>query len=376
MFELSPTALDQLEFALGPRAKGGRGDAAGAAKATRSLARFGSGLFVAAAGAMPFSVFGKGTHSDRSRRAMEALARTVNRSPEVMVKVTGRQNGGEHVLANFTYISREGWGENEEIEILTDRGEILRTHDEKAAVAARWRAWEMADAARRQGATSISMVLSMPSGTDHVGLFAAVRAFADEEMGNRSWVMALHTDTESPHVHLTVARRDHDGNRFHPGREDLFKYRLVFAEKLRERGIDANATPRKARGITKKPVGTAIVQIERRGERSRYLQRLRTEALNTLKTGAIHTMFDSLIASQQRDVAEGYKAAAVELAAASDKTVRALAGSIVTHLRGMAAIETRAAENVRILKEALTRAQDKGQPPSTPQKPKEKDRER
>lgn len=375
MFELSATALDELEFALGPRAKSGRGDVAGSAKATRSLARFGAGVFALAGGA-PFSVFGGGSHSDRSRRAIETLKRTVDRSPEVMVKVTGRQNGGDHVLANFTYISREGWGEEKEVEILTDRGEVLGTHEEKAAVASRWQAWEMADKVRRQGATSISMVLSMPNGTDHSSIFEAVKAFANDEMGKRSWVMALHTDTDSPHVHLTIARRDHDGNRFHPGREDLFRYRLAFAEKLRERGIDANATPRKARGITKKPLETAIVQIERRGERSRYLQRLRAEALTAIKTGVVNTEFDGSIAKQQKDVADGYKAAAVELAGAADLNAKALASSIISHMRGMTRIETRAAENARILRAGLSRVQGTEQTQPAPQRPKEPDRER
>jgi hypothetical protein len=35
-------------------------------------------------------------------------------------------------------------------------------------------------------------------------------------------VAALHVDRDHPHVHLTIARRDHDGRRFHPNRDDFF----------------------------------------------------------------------------------------------------------------------------------------------------------
>jgi hypothetical protein len=80
----------------------------------------------------------------------------------------------------------------------------------------------MGDDARRKGATSISMILSMPAGTDPERLREAALDFAREEFANRSWVASLHVDRDHPHVHLTFARRDHDGRRFHPSRDDLF----------------------------------------------------------------------------------------------------------------------------------------------------------
>jgi type IV secretory pathway VirD2 relaxase len=93
------------------------------------------------------------------------------------------------------------------------------------ALADEWQDWEMADRARRKGASSLSLALSMPAGTDPSKVYAAAKDFAETEMGDRRWVMALHNDTGSPHVHLTVARRDLDGRRFHADKEDLFRYR-------------------------------------------------------------------------------------------------------------------------------------------------------
>src|SRR3546814_8846072 len=51
-----------------------------------------------------------------------------------------------------------------------------------------WQEWEMGDDARRKGATSVSMILSMPAGTDPERLKEAALDFAREEFANRSWV--------------------------------------------------------------------------------------------------------------------------------------------------------------------------------------------
>src|SRR3546814_12740188 len=56
--------------------------------------------------------------------------------------------------------------------------------------------------------TSISMALSMPKGTDPDIVHDAARAFARVELSERfSYALALHTDTDQPHVHITVADR-------------------------------------------------------------------------------------------------------------------------------------------------------------------------
>jgi hypothetical protein len=42
-----------------------------------------------------------GTSAAATGRAIHAMERTARRSPEVVVRITGRQNGGGHILANF-----------------------------------------------------------------------------------------------------------------------------------------------------------------------------------------------------------------------------------------------------------------------------------
>ncbi|GAA3275384.1 hypothetical protein GCM10020258_54390 [Sphingomonas yabuuchiae] len=191
--------------------------------------------------------FGAGAQGAVSRRAIATMDRTARRVPEVLVRITGRQHGSGHVLANFAYISRLGHGTDKQLALYTSDEEVLRDGRAMQELAQDWQEWEMGDDARRKGATSLSMILSMPSGTDPERLKAAALDFAREEFANRSWVASLHIDRDHPHVHLTFARRDHDGRRFHPTRDDLFRYRQRFAQKLRDRGIEANATPAKAR---------------------------------------------------------------------------------------------------------------------------------
>jgi hypothetical protein len=216
-------------------------------------------------GAQVRKAFGGGSHIAISNRAIMTMERAARGVPEVMVRVTGRQHGSGHVLANMTYISRLGHDPEKQVDLHTSEGEVLREERDMQELAHDWQQWETGDEARRQGATSLSMILSMPANTDPERLKEAALAFAREEFANRFWVAALHVDRNHPHVHLTVARRDHDGRRFHPDRDDLFRYRQRFAQKLRERGIEANATPARARGIDPKHEPIAARKIREQG---------------------------------------------------------------------------------------------------------------
>jgi hypothetical protein len=44
----------------------------------------------------------------------------------VVVRITGRQNGGGHILANFAYISRLGHGDDVQVPLYTSRGRSAR----------------------------------------------------------------------------------------------------------------------------------------------------------------------------------------------------------------------------------------------------------
>ncbi|KAH2824470.1 hypothetical protein KXV85_000752, partial [Aspergillus fumigatus] len=110
--------------------------------------------------------FGGGSPAAVSGRAIATMERTARRVPEVMVRATGRQHGGGHVLANFSYISRLVICDWNQFELYTSDEEVLHDARDMQVLAQDWQEWERGGDARRKGATSISMILSMPAGTD------------------------------------------------------------------------------------------------------------------------------------------------------------------------------------------------------------------
>jgi type IV secretion system T-DNA border endonuclease VirD2 len=174
--------------------------------------------------------------------ARAKLARIVRKAPEVVVKVTGRQRGGSHVKAHLDYIGRKG-----ALGIETRDGEILTAKDDIAERAAEWS--DTLQWRSRPTVSSVSLIFSMPEGTDPDKVLGAVRALAHAELGdNHDYVLALHTDTPRPHVHLAVQAEGLDRTRFNPRPVQLNRFRERFARELRARGVAAEATPRRARG--------------------------------------------------------------------------------------------------------------------------------
>ncbi|MDN8001414.1 hypothetical protein QZN00_30240 [Burkholderia multivorans] len=81
----------------------------------------------------------------------------------------------------------------------------------------------------------------------------AARTFAREEFGGqRDYVFAAHDDEAHPHVHLIVLAHGRDSRRLNPRKADLQQWRERFAQELRDRGVEANATPRRTRGVTQR----------------------------------------------------------------------------------------------------------------------------
>lgn len=282
--------------------------------------------------------FGGSSQAAVSRRAISTLARTASRSPEVVVRITGRQHGGGHVLANFTYISRLGHGADKELALHTSDDDILRDGREMQILAQDWHEWEMGDDARRKGATSISMILSMPTGTDPERLKDAALDFAREEFANRSWVASLHVDRDHPHVHLTVARRDLDGRRFHPNRDDLFRYRHRFAEKLRDRGIEANATPAKARGLDATHEPIAARKVREKGGTPR-IDRSRAERIATYREKGLADPVEAVLARQHSTVRSAYERSIAELSSSPSMVDQVVAKSLERFVSSMASPE-------------------------------------
>jgi hypothetical protein len=123
---------------------------------------------------------------------------------------------------------------------------------------------------------------------------------------------------------------------------------MKFAEKLRAHGIEANATPRKARGLTRKALKTPIVQIAKRGEDSRYAKRLQREAAMAARVGNASTPFDAEIRQQRIDVLEGYLQAGKELLTSPDPNDRHLAAGLGGFIQKLPLIQSRAAQGLEI----------------------------
>ncbi len=199
--------------------------------------------------------------------ARAKLARIVRNAPEVVVKVTGRQRGGNHVKAHLDYIGRKGG-----VDIETRDSEILTTKEDVAERAAEWS--DSLHWRSRPTVSSVSLIFSMPEGTDPDKVLGAVRALAHAELSdNHDYVLALHTDTPRPHVHLTVQAEGLDRKRFNPRPVQLNRFRERFARELRARGVAAEATPRRARGQGIAGSSMALVKLRARlrGEGGRQI---------------------------------------------------------------------------------------------------------
>lgn len=198
----------------------------------------------------------KGTKSSEER-----LRKIIHNAPEVMVKVTGFTYNFNHVKTHLAYISR-----NATIPLEDEQGHIYANSDDVKYLVDYWQShhWDSkthADKTRH----SVHLVLSMPYGTDSHSVKDAVRSFASKTFLDYRYVMALHEDTDNPHVHLSVQTCGLKGNRLQIRRGDPQQWRQTFASELDKRGIDAEATPRAIRGVILKPITQALKHIKNRG---------------------------------------------------------------------------------------------------------------
>lgn len=226
----------------------------------------------------------KGKHG-RIRLAGTQIGRVVRRRPEVMVKVTGSARGFRSLREHLAYITRNG-----KIGAEREGGEWVEGAGHVRELAAEW--W--ADCGRDRKASArdtINLILSMPPGTDPVAVAAAASAFAQKTFGRAyDYLLAQHNhDTdpkrpENPHAHLTIKTRGRNGQRLDPRKHDLQAWREAFAAELRERGVVAEATPRRVRGVIRKGQRQAIRHLDKR-RASRVTQWKLVQAIKTVAAG-------------------------------------------------------------------------------------------
>ena len=271
------------------------------------------------------------------------------------MKVTGRKKGASHLGAHLDYIGRHG-----DVPLETRDGEQITTKADAERISDEWSDtlyW-------RQGTTvsAVAMVFSMPAGTDPETVKQAVREAAERMIGdNHDYVMALHTDTDRPHVHLTVQAEGLDRKRFDPRREDLFRFREAFAEALRSRGVEAEATPRYTRGQGRAGTSMALTQLRARIRSGASRQpteadlRQAREAMQIALGKAQQPPFVSKTRDRWTETKRKYEAAAQRLDRTGDRDDRRLARDVRQFIQERADIET---VPDRMLRDAEKRVRD------------------
>ena len=286
------------------------------------------------------------------------LARVAGRAPEVMVKLTGRTRDPAHLKAHLDYISRNG-----ELELETQDGAVISGRAEVMELAADWSAEQLADRRTRAEAPfSHSVILSMPAGADPIVLRDAARAFAaDMFAGRHDYVFTLHTDTPRPHVHLAISSRGHTGERLNPKKADLELWRQTFAQALRDRGVEAEATPRRARGVTRKAERTPLRKIRDRheagkGEMAQVRRSAYREAAKAAFQGdAKPRDWVSRTLQRQAIVRQTYLAQAALLRGSPSQEDRALGAKVDAFVRSMPAPDSQRLALARELRAANRR---------------------
>ena len=292
------------------------------------------------------------------------LERVAARAPEVMVKVTGRTRDGAHLRAHLDYISRNG-----QLELEGPDGALIVDRRDVADLADSWAAATLGDRPRRKDSPlSHSVILSMPAGTNEIAVRDAARSFAaDMFAGRHDYVFTLHTDTPRPHVHLSICSRGHAGERLNPKKADLELWRQTFAQALRDRGVEAEATPRRARGVTRKAERTPLRKIRDRhesgtGAMAHVRQTAYREAAGAAFQGQTgRTPWEQRIVERQRTVRGLYLAQARLLGQSGDAADRALGAKVEAFVRDMPRSDTQRlalARELRAANEAMRRRGD------------------
>jgi hypothetical protein len=99
--------------------------------------------------------------------------------------------------------------------------------------------------------------------------------------------MVLHTDQAHPHVHLIVKAEDERGQRLRIDKAKLRAWRERFAEALRDRGIEANASTRFERGRHGKRLNTKTLRATQHRRSDKWVAKVRSVRAELTEHGDI-----------------------------------------------------------------------------------------
>jgi hypothetical protein len=273
---------------------------------------------------------------------VEQIRRTVQRVPEVMVKVLPRaSNDLEAAGKHLDYIGRNG-----KLALETDASERSGGQRGKALL----EEWDLdIDDVRRQAELAGTkgrkppklihkMIFSMPAGTPADKVLAAVRNFAREEFwGQHRYAFVLHTDEDHPHVHLVLKAVSEQGVRLNIRKATLRHWRSEFARNLRLLGVPANATERAVRGESRKARKDGIYRASLRGDSTFIRQRTEAIAAQLAARSRWSEKAGVRLAETRSRVIGGWRAASIKL---HEQGLGDLAGAVDLFVNNMRPAKT------------------------------------
>ena len=158
-------------------------------------------------------------------------------------------------------------------------------------------------------------------------------------------MIALHTDTKNPHVHLTVKNLGYDQTRLHIPKGKTQEWRESFASHLRQHGVEAEATQRIVRGVTRKGTVGVVKQMLKRQVQPEVIKQKIEEARADKARSAQDSVWRSKIQSRQEKARQDW----TNLAEVLEKTDAALAEGVRSFVEKMPKIETEREELSRSL---------------------------
>jgi len=277
-------------------------------------------------------------------------ATVVRRAPQVMVKVTGGGRGMAAIAAHFRYISKGG-----RLQFEDDRGVTREGKEALRDLAEQWRHGGSFIEETSHRREAFNIMLSMPSGTDPLVVQRAAREFAQAELGDHRYVMVLHDHQANPHVHISVRAESRHGKRLNPRKGDLQRWRETFAEKLRDWGIDAEATRQRTRGQVRnyEPIWRVKAAAERR---------LKTDT-RTAKSGEGIEKDRAIAARAWERIAEGLsRSDSPEDRALADHVDRFLAGAFAVDAKRRLEVRPQPQRDTQTVRQTLNVTRDREGP--------------
>lgn len=253
---------------------------------------------------------------------VEHIRRTVQRVPEVMVKVLPRASNDLRAAGNhLDYIGRYG-----QLPLELDDGERFEGRCGQELL----EEWDLdIDDVRRQGALTggqgkkspkliHKLMFSMPAGTPPEKVLAAVRNFAREHFwGQHRYAFVLHTDEDHPHVHLVLKAMSRESARLNIRKATLRHWRSEFARNLRLLGVPANATERAVRGEYRKAKKDGVYRAMLRGDSSHMRAVAVAAASGLFRENAHNEVGKDRILDTRTKIEEGWRSIARNLANAN-----------------------------------------------------------